>query len=170
MPSALNLSTLEERRRQLIRFIEQHKPQGSPNNRVTVVFDGSPHIFGGMASPAAKVVFSQGESADDTIKRIVAQAQNAKNMIVVSDDRDVQYAVRALGAKVSGARMFLDQAKSSGKQDRAARKSFGKAKRGPAKKGPMEAQKYIPESEKSKITSEFGKIWLSPGRKRKDRS
>ena len=35
MPSVLNLAKLEDRRRRLIRFMEQNTPQGSPNNRVT---------------------------------------------------------------------------------------------------------------------------------------
>ena len=157
MPSVLDLAKLEDRRRQLIRFIEQYAPQGSPNNRVTVVFDGNPEIFGGMTSRTAKIIFSQGESADDKIKKIVAQAQNSKNIVVVSDDRDVQYAARALGARISGVRVFLNKAKDS-----------GKLKKGPAKGSSAESQKYIPKSEESKITSEFGKIWLSSGKKRKN--
>jgi len=168
MPSVLNLAKLEDRRRRLIRFIEQNTPQGSPNNRVTVVFDGNLEIFGGMTSRAVKVIFSQGESADDKIKKIVAQAQNPKNIVVVSDDRDIQYAVRALGAKISGVRAFLNKAKVPGEQERAVHKGSGKPKRGSAKRSLTESQKYIPKSEESKITSEFGKIWLSSGKKRKN--
>ena len=168
MPSVLNLAKLEDRRRRLIRFIEQYTPQGSPNNRVTVVFDGDLEVFGGMTSSSVKVLFSRGESADDKIKRIVAQAQNSKNIIVVSDDRDIQYAVRALGAKVSGVRMFLDKTKVFGKQTRAEHKSSGKPKKGSAKRSSEGSRKYIPKSEESKITSEFGKIWLSSDKKRKN--
>ncbi len=168
MPSVLDLAKLEDRRRQLIRFIEQYTPQGSSNNRVTVVFDGNLEVFGGMTSPLAKVIFSQGESADDKIKKIVAQARNSKNIIVVSDDRDVQYAVRALGAKISGVRQFLNQAKVPGKKVRIEHKSSGKSERGSANKSLAESRKYIPKNEESKITSEFGKIWLSSGKKRKD--
>jgi len=89
MPSALSLDKLEDRRRHLVRFIEQHAPQGSPNNRVTIVFDGDLDIFGGMTSTTAKIIFSQGESADDKIKRIVSQAENVKNVVVVSDDMEM---------------------------------------------------------------------------------
>lgn len=169
MPSVLSLAKLEDRRRQLIRFIEQYAPQGSLNNRVTVVFDGNPEIFGGMTSKAAKVIFSQGESADDKIKKIVAQAQNSKNIVVVSDDRGIQYAVRALGAKTRRVRMFLAKAKVPGKQERAAHKSSGKSKRGPVKDSLEGSQKHISRSEETKITSEFGKIWLSSDKKRKNK-
>ena len=74
MPSALNQAKLEDQRRYLVHFMEQHRPQGSVNNRVTIVFDGSTDVFGGMRSSAAKIIFSQGESADDKIKKIVGQA------------------------------------------------------------------------------------------------
>ena len=159
MPSVLDLAKLEDRRRQLICFIEQYAPQGSSNNCVTVVFDGDLEVFGGMKSSVAKIVFSQGESADDKIKKIVAQAHNSKNIVVVSDDRDIQYAVRALGAKTSGVRVFLDQVKVS-----------GSSKKSSVKRSPAESQKYIPKSEESKITSEFGEIWLGSGKKRKNKS
>lgn len=157
MPSVLNLTKLEDRRRQLIRFIEQYMPQGSQNNRVTVVFDGNLEIFGGMTSKTAKVIFSQGESADDKIKKIVAQAKNAKDIVVVSDDRDIQYAVRALGARIRGVRMFLDKAKVP-----------GKLKKSSVKDRLADSQKNISKKEESNITSEFGKIWLSSGKKRKN--
>ena len=163
MPSVLDLAKLEDRRRRLIGFIEQYAPQGSLNNRVTIVFDGDLEVFGGMVSSSAKVIFSQGESADDKIKKIVARAQNAKNIVVVSDDRSVQYAVRALGAKTSAVRKFLDRAKVSGKKG-----NSGRPGKSSAKKGAGEPGKYISKSEESKITSEFGEIWLSSGKKRKD--
>jgi len=50
-------SNLEDQRLQLVRFIEQCAPQGSLNNKVTVVFDGSTEVFGGMTSSAAKIIF-----------------------------------------------------------------------------------------------------------------
>jgi len=131
MPPALNLAKLEDQRRHLVRFIEQHTPQGSSNNRVTIVFDGNPEVFGGMSSPTAKIVFSQGESADDTIKKIVAQAANTKDIVVVTDDRDIQYAIRACGATASSVQAFLNKAKTSGrtKQKQEPRKSSGQTKK-----------------------------------------
>ncbi|MBN1870216.1 MAG: NYN domain-containing protein [Candidatus Omnitrophica bacterium] len=165
MPWALDLATLEERRLELIRFIERHRPQGSLNNQVTVVFDGNPEMYGGMTSPAAKVIFSQGESADDKIKEIVAHTKNVKNVIVVSDDRDIQYAVRALGAKISTAQEFLGRAKVSLKDGPIGPKSSGKNKKGSGFGHQEESVKHISKVEEARITSELGKIWLSPGKK-----
>lgn len=142
MPPALNLTKLEDQRRCLIRFIERCAPQGSPKNRVTIVFDGDLEVFGGMASPTVKIIFSRGESADDRIKKAVAQAENAKNIVVVTDDKEICCAVRALGAKTSGVRAFLGKAKS--------RREEGRDADG----------KYIPKSDELKITSEMEKIWL----------
>jgi len=124
---------------------------------VTIVFDGDLEVFGGMSSSGAKVIFSQGESADDKIKKIVTQAQNTKSIVVVSDDRDIQYAVRALGATASGVREFLGQAKLPKRE-----KGAGQIKKDSRKSGSPEAAKYIPKSDESKITSEFEKIWLKP--------
>jgi predicted RNA-binding protein with PIN domain len=170
MPSVLDLAKLEDRRRALIRFIEQYTPQGSSNNRVTVVFDGNLEVFGGMKSSAAKIVFSQGESADDTIKKIVAQAQNTKNIIVVSDDRAIQYAVRALGAKTSGAKAFIVKAKIPRKQQNPVCEGSRRARKSSTNGSPAESQKYISKTEESKITSEFGEIWLNSDKKRKKQS
>lgn len=163
MPSALNLAKLEDRRRQLIRYIEHYRPHGSANNRVTVVFDGNLENFGAMKSSVAKVVFSQGESADDKIKNIVAQAKNAKNIVVVSDDRDIQYAVRALGAKTSGTRKFLNKVKDSTAKKKISRKN-------PEKSGTSESRKVISKREEFKITAEVGQIWLGSNKKRKSSS
>ena len=144
---------LEDRRWNLIRFIEQYRPQGSARNSVTIVFDGNSESFGGMAAPAAQIIFSQGESADDKIKKIVAQAKNKKNMIVVTDDRDVQYAIRALGATACGVKEFLGQGKGAGTP-------------GPGAMSSDLSEKTISKGDESKITSEMKEIWLKPGRKR----
>jgi len=141
---------LEDQRYALLRFLEWRRPQGSSKNSVTVVFDGQLEAFGGMTSAAGKIIFSQGESADEKIKKIVAQAGNKKNIIVVTDDRDVQYAVRALGAKVCGVKDFLGRGKSPGSKQRAD---------GPADR----PEKYISQCDESNITSEMRKIWLKPG-------
>ena len=120
-------------------------------------------IYGAMKSSGAKVIFSHGESADDTIRRIVSQAKNTKEIVVVSDDRDIQYAVRALGAKTSGSRAFLDRAKTPNKNVK--RAGARSAKQG--NEGISEAGKYIPQTDESRITSEMSRIWLDPKKKRK---
>jgi len=166
MPLVLNLAKLEDQRKKLIHFVECSTPQGSLNNRVTIVFDGQEEVFGGMTSSAAKILFSQGESADDAIKKIVARSQNTKNIIVVSDDRDIQYAVRALGAKVCSVKEFLGKAKASGEKGRSVRKSSRQMKGPSAEKNPSRPKKQVPKSDEFKINSELAKIWLKQDKER----
>jgi len=115
---------------------------------VTIVFDGDPEVFGDAAIGAVNVVFTQGEPADDKIKSIVERSSSKKSTIVVTDDRDIQYAVRALGAGVSSVKAFLNQGNGPG------------VKPGSAKKSGRGHEKYIPKTDESKITDELGKIWL----------
>ena len=153
MPAS-KLAKLEDQRLDLIGFVEKYSPQGSLKNRVTIVFDGSLDVFGGMKSTAAKIIFSQGESADDKIRAMVAQAHNTKDIVVVTDDRDIQYAIGALGAKAISVKEFLSRKKQSGKN-----KSVGGKSSKRVKKDSL-PEKHISKTDESKITSEFGKIWL----------
>ncbi len=131
----------------LIRLIEIHQPQGSSNNEVTVVFDGQPGIWN-WSEASVKVVFTLSESADDYIKRYVAGSQAKRSIVVVTDDRDIKYFVRAQGAKVLSVDEFLGKIKNSSRRP-------GR----PAKSGSVEG-KSISETLKAKITTEFERIWL----------
>jgi len=105
----LDKKDIEGKRNGLIAFIQYGCPQGSLKNNVTIVFDGKP----GMRMPRApmnlKIIFSNSESADDRIKKIVHQAKNKKEIFVVTDDRDIQYSVRSQGAKIIGVKEFLSK-------------------------------------------------------------
>ena len=139
---------LEEERGALIRFIEVYRPQGSFRNAVTIVFDGKPGMFPMPSSSSVKTIFTAGESADEKIKRIVAESRNQKNWVVVTDDRDIQYAVRAMGAEVCPVQDFLGRI--PGKK---------KVRKGLNPKA-VEENKDISKTLEFKITSEFEKIWL----------
>ena len=133
-----NLSSkkLEDQRTGLIRYIELNAPQG--NNAVTIVFDGQIDVYSPAVQSKVKVIYSKGESADDKIKRMVKSASNAKSIVVVTDDRDIQYSVRASGAKVSSVADFLKNKSSSTS--------------GPAQK--------ISRQQAQEITEELEDIWL----------
>ena len=146
----LSQETLEDQRKFLVRLVAVNRPQGSVKNTVTIVFDGKCGIIGTSDAAHVKVIFSRGQSADDTIKKIVGQAAHKKNIIVVTDDRDIQYAVRAMGAKIMSAQEFLTKSKTAGQS----RLSSPTAVHG------REAGKNIPRTVEFKITSEFEKIWL----------
>ena len=110
---------------------------------------------GGFLSSIIGVVFSQGESADDRIRKIVRASKNKKTTIIVTDDKDLRFSVRALGAKVLAVKEFLSQAKGLGPpaEDKT-----------PAR--PKEEEKHISKTLEYKITQEFRDIWL----KRNDKS
>lgn len=143
---------LEDQRHQLIQWIENHRPQGSIKNSVTIVFDGQSGIYGGDRNfPSVKVIFSQDESADEKIKSLVAQASNKKNIIVVTNDRDIQYAVKASGAKVMPVEEFLALA-----DKRHLRSAQNSSKHSMEK----ESSSKVSTSMEYKITSEMEQIWL----------
>ncbi|OGX39796.1 MAG: hypothetical protein A3D87_07320 [Omnitrophica WOR_2 bacterium RIFCSPHIGHO2_02_FULL_50_17] len=149
------LEKLEEKREAFLRFLERRRPHGSLKNKVTVVFDGQPGIWGGGAASGVEVIFAKGRSADEEIKAVVAGSEHRKNMAVVTDDREIQYAVRALGAKVCGVDEFLEKAGTL--------RQAGKEK--PSVLSPQDASagKYISKTLEHKITSEMERIWLKRG-------
>ena len=144
MPVILNEGGDLQRQR-LIDFIWRRHPHGSCRNKVTIVFDGTPGHGSCESFPGVNIIFSINESADDRIKRIVARAENKKNIFVVTDDRDIIYAVRALGAKVLGVKEFL---------------LMGRGSRNRKRRSADSNAKDIPKDVKSVITSELERIWL----------
>ena len=102
---------IDDGRTTLIRLIESFRPQGSLNNQVTVVFDGRPGRSLPPESPEVRVIFTYDESADDKIKRMVQDSSARRTMIVVTDDREIRFFVKSLGAQVLGSAEFLERLK-----------------------------------------------------------
>ena len=159
LPNALKQDKLEGQRDYLVRFIEMYQPQGSANNRVTIVFDGKSEFASLMAPSTLQIVFSKDETADDWIKRFVEDSKVRNNIVVITNDRDIQYMVRALGARFASVDEFLAKAKSKArlkyehldiKLSAAKKKSLSEPKK----------VKDISENIQNKITSELKNIWL----------
>lgn len=147
---SLTLRSLRGSREKLVKLIEDKRPQGSLNNKVTVIYDGKPGIVYQHDSKVANIIYSDNESADDTIRRVVSRSKRQKETIVVTDDKELQFSVRALGAKILPVKSFLLQAgieSSTG-----ARINIKKAKHQEAKR--------ISKSLEYAITDELKKIWL----------
>ncbi len=144
--------SLEDGRQSFVGFIERDRPQGSIRNQVTVVFDGKPGMYGFPAAHEIKVLFTEYESADDLIKRSVEGSKNKKDIVVVTDDRQLMLYVRGCGASVMSGGDFFKRAKA------------GKT---PAKgKGPSaDRSKVITSTFEHAVNQEFEKIWL----KKKDK-
>ncbi|MBF0570730.1 MAG: NYN domain-containing protein [Candidatus Omnitrophica bacterium] len=132
---------LEEGRRGLLRWIDITRPQGSVNNQVTVVFDGHPDYFSASPHGEIRVIFSDGCSADDTIKLMVEEDAYKKSCVVVSDDKDIFLYARSLGAKVMSVAAFTSKTETfSARQDAGG--------------------KYISLSSQEKINKELRSFWL----------
>ena len=99
---------LQAGREGLVQFIERYRPQGSDRNEVTLVFDGKADVSGPDSSTkSVRVLFSCGQNADTRIKYIVEHARNPKRIVVVSDDKEIIFYCRSLGARVKSVKEFL---------------------------------------------------------------
>ena len=133
---------------------------------MTVVFDGkdvrhpfgdgeiSPNdeviwrkFFGSHANSGVKAIFSKGQSADDLIKKMVEQSQTKKNLVVVSNDKDIKLYVRALGASVLSVQEFTMTPEKKIKQKSA---RLPQASEG----------KYVSLTQQDKINKELERIWI----------
>ena len=140
---------LEDQRSALVRYLEQVRPQGSIKNKVTVVFDGKTGMLSHLHSAVVTVIFSQENSADDRIREIVEESKNAKNIVVITNDRGLQHSVRLSGARINSVEEFL--------REKARHTNDGKDK---DQRSSLGAGKNISHTTGYKITSEMEKIWL----------
>ncbi|MBF0523004.1 MAG: NYN domain-containing protein [Candidatus Omnitrophica bacterium] len=140
--------SLEDQRNRLMRLLEVQRPQGSVKNRVTVVFDGQAGFFSPGTSFSSEMIFSSQNSADDKIKEIVEDSSNKKNIVVVTDDRDIRVYVRSLGARVMTVAEFLPKTQTVRQASK-------------AKEAHVEHSKHIPSVLEHKINAEFREIWLT---------
>lgn len=150
----LTQGKLEEQRKNLVRYIETRSPQGSGRNAVTVVFDGRSDVWSDNEPSAVKVIFSKDQSADEEIRQLVSRAQNKKNIVVVTNDRDIQYAIGALGAKAMNVQDFFHtHSEHREKEEKQGRSSV-----------PSRASaKNISNSLEHSINAEMKKIWMKKG-------
>ena len=139
---------LEDGRQALISFIEHNRPQGSLRNSVTIVFDGKPGMYGLPYAQEVSIVFTEYESADDLIKYRVEESRNKKEIIVVTDDKQLMLYVRGLGSGVMSVGEFYKRTVSA---------------KPPVPKGgrPRENPKVITSSFEHSVNQEFEKIWLA---------
>jgi predicted RNA-binding protein with PIN domain len=124
-----------------LKWIDQARPQGSVNNQVTVVFDGHPEHFGSSHQGDIRVIFSDGCSADDTIKRMVEEDADHKNCMVVSNDKDIFIYARSLGARIMSVEAFTSH-------------------RAPRQGKSPNAKAGLSLSSQEKINKELGSLWL----------
>jgi len=74
-----------------------------------VVFDGYPDLSRQKSDrEEINVIFSKGETADSRIKKILETQVNPRNTVVVSDDKEIRFFVKAAGARSLGVEEFIN--------------------------------------------------------------
>jgi len=124
----------------LIDHIRNNKLTGSHNNKVVIVFDGALNLEAIQKKGKFELLFSDQGSADDLIVNRVKKINNKKQVIMVSDDRQLRDLVRSLGAKVCWVKDFIFSKKKQIEEE--------------------ENTKDISPALKDEITQEMRKIWL----------
>lgn len=100
---------INDPRRALLEFIKTRKLCGSPRNKITVVFDGYPNLSRQkLDKEEINVIFSKEETADSRIKKMVETQVNPRNTVVVSDDKEIRFFVKAAGARSLGVEEFIN--------------------------------------------------------------
>jgi len=126
-----------------LRFIITERLTGSRKNKVTVVFDGfSSEAQKIQSSSEIDVIFARNESADEKIREIIERAANVKNIVVVSDDKEIKFFAKSCGGRTATVEEFL----------------------APSKKIEEKEEEIVkPElsySQMHKINQELKKVWL----------
>lgn len=123
--------SLQHYRDALLRLLRQYGDHSGC--RVTVVFDGyaakrKPETT--EPSPGVEVIYSeQGKTADDIIERLVAQAQERANILVVTSDNVERHTVEAMGAHSMSAGVFEAQMEAALKDLAALVRRHGRRRR-----------------------------------------
>lgn len=126
---------------EFISFIKRGGLTGSKNNKVTVVFDGKIDLSLITSEKEFEIVFSGDKSADSIICAKVRNYKNKRQVIVVSDDRQVINYIKSEGASSLKAEMFL---------------------RKKEKKTVKRESKDISYTLQKQINEELSRIWLKP--------
>ncbi len=124
----------------LIDYIRNNKLSGSHNNQVIIVFDGTPNLEAIGRKGRFELLFSNQTPADDLIINRIKRINNKKQVVMVSDDRQLRDSARSLGVKVCWAKDFVFSKKKIIEEE--------------------ENKKDISSALKDEITQEMRKIWL----------
>lgn len=95
-------------RADLIELIRIKRLCGSENNRVWIVFDGySDSALDNLSSSNLNIIFSCNQSADERIKKFLELSDNAKNVVVVSDDKEIIFFAKSYRARAISVEEFI---------------------------------------------------------------
>jgi len=131
---------LRAQREGLIRLLETARAKSKRLKDLSVVFDGQSDVLAPRIHSAIKVIFTKGKSADKKIKEIVEASNFARDIGVVSDDRQISSFISSVGAKKISVEEFL-------------KKIYLSCKKEPVFK--------LDQSEAKKINRELENLWLN---------
>ncbi len=98
----------------LVDFIRLNRLTGSKNNALVLVFDGYPPPAEDIPHQNGLLcLFSRRQEADELIKKIIQDSASPKNIVVVSDDKEVQLTSRFLHAQICNVQEFICGKKNS---------------------------------------------------------
>lgn len=136
----LSSKELKDARKAFIQLIEEKRLTGSKRNKVTIVFDGPADDFTFKRESPFEIIFV--EDADQKIKDMAERLTNPKNIIVVTDDREIKFSVQPKGCKVLDTETFLEKM----------RKKY---------RFKEDLKLEISSEEQAKITEELKNLWLN---------
>jgi predicted RNA-binding protein with PIN domain len=93
----------------LVEVVRWHGPEASA---VTVVFDASkapPGRSGEREHGGVRVLFAQGQTADDVIEELIRDESSPRSLTVVSDDNRIKNAARRRGCDVLGCLDYVER-------------------------------------------------------------
>lgn len=131
----------------LIDLIKKEHLCKSSKNVITLVFDGYGNFNADISIGANKgidVIFSCDQKADDKIKSLVEHSKQPKNIVVVSDDREIIEFAKIHSANVIDVTTFF----------------VGYKNKFISHKGKLEDLNKVDNEQMDMINDEFKKIWL----------
>jgi hypothetical protein len=127
----------------LAQLIRERRLCGSPNNKITLVFDGfAPAGEFEAAGHIPRVVFSGEETADEKIIGMIEDSACRGALVAVSDDKQIRIFAAGQRAKAMSAEEFFSRGQGQKKQQRES------------------AEEKISYGEMEKINRELRKVWL----------
>jgi len=137
------LKKITDSRSALVQLIHSRRLCGSQNNKAWIIFDGFPGLNQEDLSFAnIEVVFSRKESADERIKKIIEKSDNPRNLVVVSDDKEIIFFAKCCKARTLSVDSFI-QVKSGTHKDKQVLEKPG-----------------LNYTQMHKINEELKKLWL----------
>lgn len=96
-------------RASLLDLIKTRRLCGSQRNKIIAVFDGYPYSADlRQIDPQNSIIFSKDLSADEKIRDIVERTPNARNTVVVSDDKEIIFFAKSRRALCLSVEEFID--------------------------------------------------------------